>query len=399
MTLTLRVYGLAGEALCSLPAERDWTLRDAKVAVQRAGAGAWPQQRLLIGTVEPGDCDRLADFVPHGGSCLEATLVRRPPEQAEWLSKVEAEWRSLRRAPHHVRADRDVILRAVEMRGRALRYAAAELRADRDVVLAAVRQEGDALQYAAPQLKADRDIVLLAVSRSPSSLLHAADELQRDRDFVLKALKADSTGSLLRYTSHQMRMDRELVLAAVRRTWCALEHIPQAFLSDSEVVNAAVMQNLEALKYVAATVGLQQGVPPGMLELCRGRRSEFGAKVILQNELCTATEDGSSLRGQRARSVGSSPLASSRSATPCRRLTLGRVPTPVGAAASSRSSRGTMRVLMDGGLRVVAAGGSRASSCGPAASCGPAEPGGALRRPRTPPHLPRPRSSALPRAP
>jgi len=398
MTFAVFIYGLSGEAICTLDAGLGWTVRNAKVAAEAVAEVAVQHQRLLIGAVEPGDCERLANYLPHGSNDLEVTLVRRPPEQAEWLARVEADWHCLRKAPGHIRADSDVVLKAVQIKGRALRYAAPEPRADRDVVLAAVRQEGAALRYASAELRADPEVASLAVSGSPSALIDAADELQRDRDFVLGALQADPTGSVLRYAKREIRSDRDMVLAAVRRSWRALEHIPERFLSDSEVVNAAVLQNLEALKYVAATVGLQTGVPPNMLELCRGRRSEFGAKVVFQNELCTAAPHGSQLAGLSTRGAGSAssgPAPPSKSATPRHGSSLRRVPTPLSVSPSTRSA---MQVFVDGGIRVIAAGTSRATSCEPS----PQQSGGMRQhfRPRTPQRTPRPRSTTLPpRAP
>lgn len=396
MSFSLRVYALGGEAVCDVIASSAWTVRDAKLAVEGATGTSLHQQRLLIGTVEPGDCERLGDYNDHisgvgGVASLDVLLIRRPPEQSEWLAKVDDDWHCLRKAPKHVQADSQIILRAVQIRGRALRYADSELRADPAVVRAAVLQDGEAIQYAAAEIRADCDMALLAVSRTPSALLRVAEALQNDREFLLAALQADTSGSAFKYLPAAIRADREMVLAAVRQNWRSLEHVPQGFLSDSEVVNAAVLQSLEALRYVSATVGLQQGMPPSMLELCRGQRSEFGAKVILQNELTPAMLEGveqwssrsGRSRGGQARlpSLGSR-AGSSRGITPP-----GRLPSLGSRAGSSRcvtpSPRGrlprgglplppppesTIRVFVDGGVRALS---SRAVSCEPSPRCSP----------------------------
>merc|ERR1712048_376411 len=58
---------------------------------------------------------------------LEITLVRRPPEQAEWLEAVCRDWRRLGEAPVGIQADKEVVLAALRRSGGALQFAAPDL--------------------------------------------------------------------------------------------------------------------------------------------------------------------------------------------------------------------------------------------------------------------------------
>ena len=84
-----------------------------------------------------------------------------------------------------LRADREVVLKAIARNGAALQHASAALRADHEVVLAAIAENPTALGYA------DREVVLQAVQRNPQSLDFAAPSVTCCSDFWLLALAAD----------------------------------------------------------------------------------------------------------------------------------------------------------------------------------------------------------------
>lgn len=428
MALMVSVIGLSGE-VCRVQIGPCWTVRDLKVAVEQGSGVPRRQQRLLLGTAELHDGEALAWCL--GGVALGfpvvVTLLRRTPEQAEWLGKVEGDWRSLREAPAYVQSDAEVVLRAVQVGGLALQFAAPGLRADREVVLAAVQQDGAALQHAAPVLRADRGLALAAVAHSAAAFQHAAEGLRHDRGFILEAVKADASGEVLKYISQEMRVDRELILAAVRISWRCLAHIPELFLADRDVVNAAALQNLQALRYVAATAGLEAGMPACMLDLCRGQRSEFGARVLLEKELCTVLggaaleartgtrQQGGALpngvpksrRCSRPRSCPP-PVGMPRSETPWSEPPPGQVPprapisgggdgfravlTPRGVLSRCGAQASLPGVCSSKSLALLLDRGERAPGMSRAASCGtpPARPAaaGPCRRLRTPPQRP-----------
>ena len=90
-----------------------------------------------------------------------------------------------------LRADREVVLKAIARNGAALQHASAALRADHEVVLAAIAENPTALGYASMELRADREVVLQAVQRNPQSLDFAAPSVTCCSDFWLLALAAD----------------------------------------------------------------------------------------------------------------------------------------------------------------------------------------------------------------
>lgn len=265
--LVIEVCGLGGDSW-TVHAGPQWTGIDVKEAVQRASGISLHQQHLILGELELKDTSTLEAQVPEcgaAGSDIQVTLIRRDPEQSEWLNRVSVDGRELRNAPEG-------------------------LREDRLVVLAAVRQRAEALQYAG-SLRADAEVALAAVQRCPAALHFAANALRGSRDFAVRAVVADTTGTLLRFLEPQLREDREVALAAVRRNWRALEHVPVMLRSDEEIVNVATLQSLEAFKLVDAKTGLRAGLPPPLVSRCEGRLSEFGARIVFPQEMRSAGTD------------------------------------------------------------------------------------------------------------
>ncbi|CAK0877323.1 unnamed protein product [Prorocentrum cordatum] len=164
MATEVRICGLG--SVCTLFAEPTWTVRRLKQAAQEATGVPARELRLLTGSREHGELERLGGVLSARGdvACgapLELSCVRRCPEQARWLEAVAADATGdfLGEAPAHVRADREVVLAAVAQNGRALAHACDELRGDREVVLLALedREDPDALchdQDAARDLEA-----------------------------------------------------------------------------------------------------------------------------------------------------------------------------------------------------------------------------------------------------
>ena len=71
--------------------------------------------------------------------------------------------------------------------GYSLNFASPQLRADRELVLKAVRQYGAAL--AASELQDDREVVQLAVRRNGCSLRYASEELKSESSLARKVLE------------------------------------------------------------------------------------------------------------------------------------------------------------------------------------------------------------------
>lgn len=357
----LRVSSLGGE-VCRLTVDADWWARDVKAAIARVSGIPTHDQRLVLADVELHDEDPLGEAPCEEG--LDIVILRRPPLQAEWLSRVEANWQALRDAPEAVLFDSEVVRTAIGSSGMALEYAAEELRADRSIVIAAVERNGQALQFATTELRSDREIALAAVLCCPAAFRHVAQPLMDDRGFLLEAAAADRSGELLRFVSAELRQDRDFVIAAVRGNWRAYKLAPPNMQADAEVVNAAAMQNLEAMRYVVATAGLRANVPTSMMELCRGKDGEFGSRILLNEEFRACGRS----RGPGRLGGGSGPKVPSAYSG-----TLQKGPSPLSVRTSdlrectrqpqctgwvqSTPRRGATptdrRVLIHGGLRVL----------------------------------------------
>jgi len=257
--LRLRVNSLAG-ALCTVDADPDGTVADAKLRIAAAAGVPVSQQRLVVALTELEDDGQLLGSALRGASLrleapaededgVEVTLVRRFPEQAEWLARARADAQALSAAPDHILADFEVIRAGVQQRGIVLQHASAALQADRQIVLEAVRQSGFALQHAAPALRGDPVVVLAAVRQCGIALRYAVEELRADPATVLAAVAQN--GTALRYASQTLRGDAEVVMVAVRQRGTSLEYAVDRFRSDIGVVLAAVRQNGFALQYAS----------------------------------------------------------------------------------------------------------------------------------------------------
>ena len=120
-----------------------------------------------------------------------------------------------------LRADIDVILKAVAKDGRYLQYASEDLRANKKVVLTALHKRGYALEYASEDLRADKEVVLYAIYRSGFNLKYASKELCDDREVVLAAVTKMS--GAIKYASKNLQVDKEILLHAYACGWEYME--------------------------------------------------------------------------------------------------------------------------------------------------------------------------------
>lgn len=237
--IELRVGGL-GRPTCVVLASREWSVGEVKTRIEETVGVPKKEQFLLVGTMELRDCEVIGQVIRGDAKAMDVMLVRRWPEQAEWLAKVEEDCYWLSRAPPELRADRDVVLAAVRQDGFLLRYAAEELRRDRGFVLAAVRLDGRALGATSPELRADRDIAIAACRCNGQALDFVAPQLQADREVVLAAVR--HSGTALRFAPLAVRADRTVVLTAVRQDRSALSFAAPALRADREFCRTAWAQ-------------------------------------------------------------------------------------------------------------------------------------------------------------
>lgn len=88
-----------------------------------------------------------------------------------------------------LKADKDIMMKAVTTDGSLLKYAHDSLKINRDIVKAAVKKNGDALQYADINFRSDSEIVLLALAntKDKTSIVQYIDpKLFQNKDFFLQ---------------------------------------------------------------------------------------------------------------------------------------------------------------------------------------------------------------------
>ena len=78
-----------------------------------------------------------------------------------------------------------------------MQFGALRLRADWDIVFKAVSNSWEALQWASAELRADREMVLKAVSQSWEALQYATDELRGDTEIIARANFGEGEGLVL----------------------------------------------------------------------------------------------------------------------------------------------------------------------------------------------------------
>lgn len=83
----------------------------------------------------------------------------------------------LKHASSELRADKEVVLKAVKRGGAELQYASPELRDDMEVVKAAVGNVGDAIRYASQRLRSDKELVIRAVLNHSDVFLNVSSGL------------------------------------------------------------------------------------------------------------------------------------------------------------------------------------------------------------------------------
>ncbi|CAE7331941.1 unnamed protein product [Symbiodinium sp. CCMP2456] len=316
------------------------TQKSAEDTVVEAGRFVLDGSLLSFLWVPIGSLDRC------GWAPLEFTLVKRPEEQARWLSDMrEGHVRLLKDAPLHIRADPEVIFAAVAACGQSLEHAAEALRADRAIALAAVQSDWRALQFVDEALRDDRQLVLTAVKQDWCALQFASDSLRSDREialaaisqgwgailfvdpslradpaFLLSALKTgqcrleiaacnlrdnkevvmaavENHGLSLADASPALQADKEVVLTAVGQDWRALRHACRALRGDREVARRAVGQDPRAL--LLTTAQLQGDLNFTMAAVAQhGRALEHASKALRGNRqvaIAAVRQDGEAL--------------------------------------------------------------------------------------------------------
>eukprot|EP00747_Dinoflagellata_sp_TGD_P030442 gnl/TRDRNA2_/TRDRNA2_134630_c0_seq1.p1 gnl/TRDRNA2_/TRDRNA2_134630_c0~~gnl/TRDRNA2_/TRDRNA2_134630_c0_seq1.p1 ORF type:complete len:387 (+),score=72.89 gnl/TRDRNA2_/TRDRNA2_134630_c0_seq1:212-1372(+) len=249
-TVDVEVTGLGGP-LCTLAADRMWTIHEVKSKLAATTCIPVGQQRLFVGTSELSDQDLIRDVTPPSSPSAAVSLVRADPEWSRFIEMVSVAGMQLAVAPEALREDKSLVLAAVRQNGRALEYGSEELKADAEVVLVAVKDQGIALEHAAASLRADRTIVLAAVQQCGLALQFASPDGPRSDVEVVLAASASSTGKAFQYASEELRADRSVVLAAVQEAGLALRFAAKHLQSDREVVIAAVRQDGLALEYAS----------------------------------------------------------------------------------------------------------------------------------------------------
>lgn len=113
---------------------------------------------------------------------------------------------------------RHFVMAALEKDPLILRFASSNLKADKELVLRAVKSCWKALEYASEELRSDLDVVATALAQTQSALQFAAESIKDNYDLVLEAVKTDPQA--LGFASKRLRAD-DVISATAYRTFIA----------------------------------------------------------------------------------------------------------------------------------------------------------------------------------
>jgi len=272
----VRVSTLSG-MLCTVDAITLVSVLDVMKAIENVSGIPCLEQRLVAGSRELRRSEPLGQIfetLTLRDDALEIVLLRRSPEQAEWLAKVESDGNTLSDAPPHIQEDESVVMAALSENCEAFKYAAEALRGKREFVLKVIRAEpSKVLRYATKELRRSPDFLLDVLFYRPSAFRYIPQPYKDDRNFVLEAVRRNGAilgevkafsgdhevvlaavradGSNLRFASDAARADSEIVLAAVRTDGCSLKFASDELRGNREHVFTAARQKKAALKYAS----------------------------------------------------------------------------------------------------------------------------------------------------
>jgi hypothetical protein len=237
----LQILGLGGP-VCTIAAERTWSVRALKTKIQEISNILEDDQGLFFGSSELKNGELLSNVLP-AEEKLELALLRRESAIPEML-----------RNPNKLlEASRSVVMACLARHGQLLGYIKQTYGNDVEVVLTAIEQEPYALQHAGENLKNDPEVVKAAIRREGNCLQFASAALRNDIDIVLEAVRR--TGAAIDHADRDLQKHqrwREVVLAAVRSNGEVLQSLPTSWKKDREIVLVVAEHWPHAVRYASA---------------------------------------------------------------------------------------------------------------------------------------------------
>ena len=158
------------------------------------------------------------------------------------LKAVKTNGFAMKIASENLRNNQRVVEMAVNHTASALEDATEAIRQNKDFVLKLIGKKWSTagrIRYISNSLKENKTFILKAVEQNPYVFEYISNSIKSNKDIVIKALQGD--GLLLRYTPDQFRYDKEVVLIAVRNNGDALTYASYMLQGDKEVVRTAIL--------------------------------------------------------------------------------------------------------------------------------------------------------------
>jgi hypothetical protein len=134
--LQIDVCGLGG-FICKFSIRDSSTVAEIKETIQKITQMQVDEQQLIRGTEQLEDATALVSCSERN---LSLTLLRRSPEETEWIGRLRRGW-GLKAVPAYLKTHRSIALAAVHTFSHAVRYLPVELKDDPEVLIIKPRRE------------------------------------------------------------------------------------------------------------------------------------------------------------------------------------------------------------------------------------------------------------------
>lgn len=157
----------------------------------------------------------------HGHMLKTASLELRSDEKliSELLNYVERNNKLIEYSSDNIKANHEIVLKAVKISGWDLKFVSSELKNSKDIVYAAVLENYESLKYASTEILDDLEFLnkLAELPRrdfqSLPILSCGSERVKNNRDLILKIMKTD--GSEFVNLNDEFRSDEEIICTAI----------------------------------------------------------------------------------------------------------------------------------------------------------------------------------------
>jgi len=157
-----------------------------------------------------------------------------------------------RDAAEDLKADREVVRKAISLNPSCIEDAHEMFHSDREIMKHVIENEFYRMRLLGEALKHDREIILLACKQNSVCLQYADENTANDKDFVMSIIQMNS-GYPYSYIGNTLKKDRQVALACISRDGDCFSEFPD-MTSDREIFEIAFAQSCYCLRYASQEI-------------------------------------------------------------------------------------------------------------------------------------------------